>query len=79
MKTPTELFKEHFLNETRPTRIFNIISDIDKCKGFELIDAHATIQGFVALMRYKDGNAYEVAIKPAQYSEEFPEYTSKKS
>jgi len=60
--------------ESRPTRIFDIISAISKCKDFDLIDSKGTFSGFVSLFRYK-GNAYEISIKPAEKSTEFVHYT----
>jgi ribosomal protein L21E len=63
------------IKESRPTRISNIFLDLDKCNNFQLIDMHATYSGFVGLVRYKDGNAYEINIIPAEKSKEFPEYT----
>jgi hypothetical protein len=63
------------LYEARPTRISNILLEISKNKNVQLLDMHGTIDGFVALIRYKDGNAYEVRIKPAEKSTEFPHLT----
>jgi len=62
-------------NEARPTRISNIFLDLEKHKNFELIDMHATSKGFIGLVRYQDGNAYCIEITPAQYCNDFPEYT----
>jgi hypothetical protein len=70
------MFKE-FLNETRGTEISKLFSEIDKKTDANLIDYHGTFDGFVALINYK-GNAYEVKVKPAKNSEEFPHKTKKK-
>jgi len=67
--------KSKNLKESRPTRISNIFLELDKCKNFKLIDMHGTYSGFVGLVRFSDGNAYEISIKPAEKSNEFPDYT----
>jgi len=38
---------------------------------------HGTYSGFVGLVRYKDGNAYEISVIPAEKSNEFLDYTTK--
>ncbi len=67
-----------FLEESRPTRITQIISSMEGSAFEKLIDFHGTINGFAALFRGYDGNAYEVSIKPAEYSDEFEELTKSK-
>jgi len=68
---------ETLLNESRPTRISELFSELDKHKSFNLIDFHGTFDGMVALFRYKDGNAYELKIKPAEKSSEFKQTKGK--
>ena len=78
MKFVNLFIENEKIEESRPTRISNIFASLDKCKDFKLIDMHATYEGFVGLVRYSDGNAYEISIKPAEKSKEFPELTTKK-
>jgi hypothetical protein len=40
----------------------------------QLVNVHYLADGITALMRTKDGNAYEVVIKPAKYGQYHDDY-----
>ena len=42
-----------------------ILSKIGKVDGMKTLDIQSTGSGSIGLYRYKDGNAYEIEIKPA--------------
>jgi hypothetical protein len=65
------------IEESRPTEITKLVSEIGKNKNVDIIDYHPTFDGFAALIRYK-GNAYEAKIIPAEKSKEFLDKTTKK-
>ena len=71
-----ECKEKRALKEARETQIAKMISEISKCKDFKLIDIKNEINGYTALIRYKD-NAYEMNIIPAMYSKKFPDKTKK--
>lgn len=63
--------KEENLEEARATNIMGFLgklakesSDIEK-----LVDLWSQADGFAALYRMKDGNAYEVTVRPAQFAD----------
>lgn len=69
---------ESTLNESRPVRLIDLITSIGKAEFVEdIVSVKSTMSGIVALVRTKDGNAYEINIKPAEYSDNFPELTDK--
>lgn len=69
---------ESVITESRPVRIIDMVTSLSKADFIdELVSLKSTASGAVALFRTKDGNAYEVAIKPAEYSDNFPELTKK--
>lgn len=66
----------------RPTNLLNIISSMTKKGVFEKrVEVVMIADGATALMRGTDGNAYEVTIRPAQYSKHpsFKRFVSKDS
>lgn len=54
------------LNEARSTRIMDLISEL---KGLDFVDRILDVRGmsdgFTVFLRGKDGNAYELEIRPA--------------
>lgn len=61
----------HEINESRPTNIIGLIGS----KGIgslpmveKIVDIRSQADGMSALVRTVDGNAYEVTIRPAEYS-----------
>jgi len=51
------------------TYVDQIISDISKVPGFKRLDSWALGDGMTALYNYKDGNAYEITIRPAKHGQ----------
>lgn len=62
-------FKE-FIKESRPTNIMEFLSKLGKTHPDveKMVDLWSQIDGFAALYRTKDGNAYEVTVRPAEYA-----------
>jgi len=53
----------------RPTKITDLVSEFKRMPSVEkVVDYWSQSDGFAALVRTKDGNAYEVTIRPAKYS-----------
>lgn len=72
-------YKKDLLKESRMvTHTFQIASDIKRnVPGIEkLIELKSTGNGTVGLFRYRDGNAYEIVIRPVEYGE-FKDYWGK--
>ncbi|BDR26099.1 hypothetical protein RVBP17_1420 [Pseudomonas phage sp. 30-3] len=66
------------LQESRPTRLIDLISSIGKCDFIkDIVSIKSTANGIVALVSTTDGNAYEITLIPAEYSTKFPEKTNK--
>jgi hypothetical protein len=58
---------QEVLNERLETFASNIHSEISKIPGLKRLNLWSTANGFVGLYRYeKDGNAYEIEIRPVQ-------------
>lgn len=59
------------INESRPSKAFDLASAIGRQVDSieKLVDINYTSNGVVALYRTKDGNAYQVEIKAAQYAD----------
>ena len=56
------------LNEMRPPNTFGIMSRLTKGPDLKKLISSSTISdGIVGLFRSKDGNAYEVVVRPAAY------------
>jgi len=54
------------LKEERSTNIMAIIADLRKSNSIEeIIDVRGMSDGFTVFARGKDGNAYEIEIRPA--------------
>lgn len=54
------------LNEERSSNIMKIISDIKNLDSLEeILDIRGMSDGFTVFARGKDGNAYEIEIRPA--------------
>ena len=58
------------VNEARSTNIMGLMSEIGKkVPSIEkMVDLWSQIDGFAGLFRTKDGNAYEITIRPASES-----------
>lgn len=65
-----QIYKRQFC-EDRPSKAFQLASEIGRQVGSieKLVDMNYTSNGVVALYRTKDGNAYQVEIKPAKYAD----------
>lgn len=58
---------QELLNERLTTFASDIHSEISKIPGLKRLNLWSTANGFVGLYRYeKDGNAYEIEIRPVQ-------------
>lgn len=58
---------QEVLNERLTTFVGDIHSEISKIPGLKRLNLWSTANGFVGLYRYeKDGNAYEIEIRPVQ-------------
>ena len=58
---------QEVLNERLTTFASDIHSEISKIPGLKRLNLWSTANGFVGLYRYeKDGNAYEIEIRPVQ-------------
>jgi hypothetical protein len=58
---------QEVLNERLTTFVGDIHSEISKIPGLKRLNLWSTANGFVGLYRYeKDGNAYEIEIRPIQ-------------
>lgn len=58
------------LDEARSSNIMGLISEIKKIPSVEkLVDLWSQSDGMAALYRTKDGNAYEITIRPAAYAD----------
>lgn len=56
--------------EARPTNISKLILSFGKANEVEKIfDIWSIADGMVALFRGKDGNAYEVQVRPVRYAQ----------
>ncbi len=57
------------LDEARPTDIVSIVQGLRDHPMIEKVfDLQGMSDGFSTLVRTKDGNAYEMKIRPAEYS-----------
>ena len=62
--------EEVHLGEARSSNIMGLISEIKKIPSVEkLVDLWSQSDGMAALYRTKDGNAYEITIRPAAYAD----------
>lgn len=53
----------------RPTHILKLISAMKGLADVEkIVEIRGQVDGMAALVRTKDGNAYEVTVVPAEYS-----------
>lgn len=67
--SPEELEKVESMDEARSSNIMGLVSEIKKIPSVEkLVDLWTQSDGMAALYRTKDGNAYEITIRPAAYS-----------
>ena len=67
------------LNEARPTNTFGIVQELRKLPSFDkLIKVESRMDGMVAAIRTKDGQAYEIVIRPVQYAKEIDVPNKKK-
>lgn len=54
------------MNEARPTRLMDVIRSFKKARGIEkMLSLNYLDDGIVSLMRFEDGNAYEIVVRPA--------------
>jgi hypothetical protein len=67
------------VKESRPTHVYRdfVSHNIKNPVVDKVIDDYALPDGHTILLRTKDGNAYEVTIRPAQYSKKFADKTKK--
>ena len=64
---------ETAVSEARPTNIAGFINKLRSHPDVEkIVDVHGMRDGMDALIRTKDGNAYELQIRPAEYSRNQP-------
>lgn len=57
------------LLEARPTRVFDLISQMLKgTPGIEVVDTWTQADGMASLFKTEDGQAYEVQLRPAAYA-----------
>ena len=57
------------MDEARSSNIMGLVSEIKKIPSVEkLVDLWSQSDGMAALYRTKDGNAYEITIRPAAYA-----------
>ncbi len=70
--------EETQLNEERATSVFNFVSSLKSLPIVDkLVNVHGTVSGATALIRTKDGNAYEIEIKQAGMGDYHDEYTKR--
>lgn len=58
------------LDEARPTNIMGLMDEMKKLPSIDKrVDLWSQIDGFAGLFRGKDGNAYEITIRPAEFAQ----------
>ena len=58
------------LTESRPTNIFGIMGQLEKLPSIaKMVDLWSQADGMAGLYRTKDGNAYEITVRPAEYAD----------
>ena len=68
--------KEKLLNESRPTDMFAKIGSLKLLPWVDkIISEKGMPDGFSAMVRSKDGNAYEIQIRPAGQTANYDEFT----
>lgn len=74
-----EIFEREALNEARPTNTFGFANALKKHPMVEkIVELRSMSDGVVVMARTKDGQAYEIQIRPMQYAKEL-EVPKKKS
>lgn len=68
----SEFINEENLTEARPTKTFDVAQGMMKHPMFEkLVELQSMADGVALIMRTKDGQAYEILIRPLQYAKYF--------
>jgi hypothetical protein len=65
-----QLYKRQFF-ETRPSKCLQLASEIGRQVSSieKIVHINYTVDSVVGLYRTKDGNAYQIEIKPAKYAD----------